>query len=756
MDSLNSRKPALWVLNKFLRISEYAYGGVVDLLIDRNVSVPISIVLNDNDFKAAKDICRDIASMYKGFSTEDVKHINITAHHGTEISKSNFIEMCLKFNLVDGSNKVNFNVFRKGSQLMNFMFAHNYVAIRLIDGIPELFMLDNTSKKRKYSLLNVLKNPNKLSDIAENWCNSFSDYSWKNSHYKFVKETYEKYLNDFGKKRDMYEEVKKEYRNYDKLFFYRVLTFHLANSEIQLPAGQNCRFITLGELRKIGLLDVHLPHYQPDRRVDAKGEPWKDFSTWSSACDIADEKRENSITDALKCPICRENCCLPFQYMNDDTDVIIIGAEIFHTECVDEITGDVSHDAFLDVRVSLDNMDKVSRKRYDAIDDDVLTSIGIVKRDYSYEEPGSNDIYSDAVDKFVFNNPILLNSNAKIFGGFIRRYMSADIGFEFNELRNAIADIDIITDKDVYGDFASVSIMSPSQDFVIGRGGDSIPDDKKGFSVRAVHKKKSLRGESGVQIKLDIHSADVFSESRTSKYVSDAFANMFTLDIATGNVSIMRNFEYDDLRMSSLTELETFSLALETTLRGIYMLKQAIPKHVTRLYNNHLRRIYKPLQMQMSGWLIDYSYVEWQTSCYTEFLSKYGEKHEYDIKTGKIITLDVFKANGTCIFCKKPSYDMHNFDFEQCLDMLLSLECGHSICLRCLYFGKQLHKLVDDLDYYDVSYDECKQMIRGSDRGGDYKHDLCPEKHTGKCTTLNCYHYDCIESSYVRLHLTSG
>lgn len=794
-----ANKSILSIVNKFLCISEFAYEGVFDVLFPewnrekeekkkereeekkekekkKEKKILISFALKDETFDAAK---RVVSGMIEDgnittngiVDTLTYKYIYSIDKLDKLIHGKEYTVKCLEvcaFNVV-------FRLFVKGSRMMDMLFAHNYVGLRNSpDGLPTLFII---GEKSPLKIMDIIKDYSdgvfRLSDIAENWCCAASGpnaYGWKEPKDGKMKKANHKYLHNYKRKETNYEQLKTAHRTFDHISFYQELVPTLAKlyeRGITLRSGYTCRYVTLGELRAIGLLDAFLP----DLTLDMYGQKFKNMDDQFAAIREVEKKRKEDVTDVISCKLCKRD--YPFQYMKDSGTVIIIGAEIFHDSCLGHVFEKEKKiempSASIWVENSLSHMDSPCKSRYTEVGGEKLESVGIVDVETDrWEIKPYNDIY----EKRVFRNELLKNGGAKVFGGFIRRYLSAKKGFEFKEIALSGSDVDIITVTDVWPLFKSAwDMFSPKDSSAVldnavlqHNRNSSFADSNTGFIYTdniVLDNEKTTR-----KFKMDIHMEDDFQEPKRSYYTTDAFPNMLTLDIASGDVSIMRQYEIDDLRMEQLSRLETLSIAISAAAEHVYLLNQGIPQRPKRMNPNHLRRLYKPLEMSDAGWHVDFTYVKWKISAQKRFegITNGTTYAYYNVDKGDFMNMSVFVNSPSevaqCIYCEISNCVIPHVggfvrSFEGILDTLLHLECGHEICLRCLYFGKELNKEIIKYDYYDVTFDGCKQIMFDVNRGrSDDKDSECHLEHTEPCKKAGCYHFDgCSSAKKPRLRL---
>lgn len=806
-------KKILSIVNKFLRISEFAYEGVFDVLFpewnrekkekkkeggrgekrkgkEEEKKVLISFVLKNETFDVAKQV---VSGMIEDddITTNDIvdtltyKYIYSIDKLDKFIHGSEYTVKCLEvcaFNVV-------FRLFAKGSRMMNMLFAHNYVGLQNSpDGLPTLFIIGEKSPLKIMDIIKDYRNGVfRLSDIAENWCcaaNGPNAFGWKEPKDRKMSKANHKYLHNYKRKETNYEQLKTAHRTFDHISFYQVLVPTLAKlyeRGITLCSGYTCRYIKLGELRAIGLLDAFLP----DLTLDMYGQKFKNMDDQFAAIREVEKKRMDDVTDVISCKLCKRN--YPFQHMNDSETVIIIGAEIFHISCLDHVAYHCAEEekkkekkkekkgekkkeiptASIWVGTSLPYVDS----RYSEVGELKLESVGIVDVE---RDIWSVQLYQGVYEKLLFRNELLKSGGAKVFGGFIRRYLSAETGSEFKEIALSDSDIDIITVTDVWPLFKSAwDVFSPKDSNVVlqNNRNSSFADSNSGFVYMD---NVMFDGEKTARkFKMDIHMEDDFREPKRSCYITDAFPNMLTVDIANGDVSIMQQYGIDDLRMEQLSRLETISVAISAAVERVYLLNQGIPQRPKRMNPNHLRRLYKPLEMMDAGWDIDFTYVKWKISVHKRFenitdgSSRSSLYSYYNDDKGDFMDMGVFVNSlsevAQCIYCEIgncviPPVGGFARSFEGILDTLLHLECGHEICLRCLYFGKELNKEIMKYDYYDVTFDGCKQiMFEVNRRRSDDKDSECHLEHTEPCKKADCYHFDgCSSAKKPRLKLIAA
>lgn len=819
-------KTILFIINKFLSVGAYVYGDLLNVMFpswgcdaatgdaeDRNI---INIVVEDDDYVSLRAaemnsrlriICLDFKFAFginiTGVKTVSNIFVDDNFHTAPDDDGSKSHPRDKKHDSVEtfGFNfaNVHFQIVSGGCGLVNYLFAHNYIAMRnSARGTPELFVLDagDTRKKAlKLALERLHLRTHKY--IHTEVMDILKDYSSHVYH-----------LSRYGIK--ICDSVSVEYPIYNmsmngdillnKATFFRYLVpevAKLAKNGIKTKYRSfdfNCRSVSCGELRNLGILDQYLEMPEPDYDVDSKGERWSSYKAREEAREIVAGRRKEQITDDVECMVCHGK--IPFQYCTDPILLFIVGGNIMHDYCVDEL---FSYGGRVVDPIGLTQlMISPHATRFKKIDKESLAKVGIVHN----ESTGARRMFelSDklhpalscaaaemthdkkmmlGIKEYVFGNKIFTDNGAKIFGGFVRRYLSVQ---NESELCNAIrdgADIDIVCDKDTYSDFANIIKFCSDKNKLLkcktneGSFGTTDPARTNGgFIIEVCH--------TDVRVNLDVHSYKDF----TNIHSLDAFPNMLTLDATSGNISVFpisertTYGEYYDTRGGSnhpvfpaLSMLETLVLSLLCAVGKVYLLNDKIPSNVRKMNLNHMRRIYKPLQMVRDGWRVDFTFVKYmhpgKPIVTTEVYHRFLEKDDSTALDPEISQQSDAVVN--CIYCNISSDNapmMYAFgDSTRIMNTLLNLACGHVICMRCLHFGSELHKKIskraedsdcDDwispYEEWEMSYQDCKAMMYRHHYAEDY--DYC-NKDGHECKSPGCNHFtmDCMGMDRIRISL---
>ena len=858
----NARKTGLRILDRFLKLSSgaFAYGCLLDVLFpewnkgknqkyERNV---INIVVDNTDYSAADDICRDLVYVYSGDSAITISSCDTVCDYNFPPGRYNNYEdkssrnihtneddiHCLHFKVSfdsrgadsraadsraadsrTGSNQIIFRIILSRNHVVpiKYYYAHNYIALRNnANGLPELFMLDEniTSKTRNRTcvleVMDLIKSYRAglyhFSDHANNVCASVSrgaQYSWTEPNRKQLADAKVAYENGTTSRNENYKSLKEKYMEYDRVMFFRSFVRSVSdvvNKGICIPDGYNCRMVTLGELRKTGVLKPMIP-----KSAESMDDVNWDFDEYK----IRKERELNIRMDALSldrdifsCALCSgalERLKEPFQLMDDCEFVYIIGAAIYHEFCVNNAYKHPCH-ASIKLDESFDCITADEMDRYYSAPG--CKSLGINTDCRSYldsrsqksEEMSCKAIYN----KYVFSNVILKESHTKIFGGFVRRYLGAEIGSEFREIFASEADVDVMTVENTNEKF--MNLISIAGDSVVSlntqRHRSMSQDNSNGimldFRVTSIVGQQCSAERSDASVlTVDIHTESDFQEPHRYDYTVDAFPNMLSLDIVAGSLSLFSIKSRMDLRRETISYLETFLIAIASSVERVYVLNQTIPSKIDKLSPNDLRRTYKPLEMMVNGWEINFAYVKWNNKkkynlgCISQGYMRgitdlTRAKTEKEIPHHSIVDMSVFvlsmpnadeqmTSESACMFCNcslitmgdlKKASTSKKYLFEMILGVSLKLKCGHRACLRCLHFGKMLQKIIKKEDYYDCDFELCTQIINDAIRGKSRKYgryeeteDLCAEFHE-PCISKDCYHMNsCGSAKQIRLRL---
>ena len=317
--------------------------------------------------------------------------------------------------------------------------------------------------------------------------------------------------------------------------------------------------------------------------------------------------------------------------------------------------------------------------------------------------------FKKALQTQVFDAQILHCNGAKIYGGFLTRYLSAQSGSEIDLVQKGDVDIHLpyrkyLSLRETCQQMENIADSTKYKFISKGRSGGSRI---KGFTV-----KYSLKDTP--DLILDVHPDDnhLNRNEKENELLFDAFPNVLCYQLGeTGKERFSVFSKKSVTKDHELSYLETFILSLSSIYYKVYLLNEELPKKIYQNSIHGTRLLSKPIEMVNMGWKIDYSLVD------KDFGNK-EKKNRYYINDlsnpivdqkleDKKVHLDVFAVSlgQQCTTCER-EFTKSDRNSEEIWDKYLKLKCGHVMCFKCIWFGSYAIKYFRNIDKTDKSEEE--------------------------------------------------